>query len=152
MTFYKAHRNLLAQFIPSRHCLTVDASQGAEHSVGILSTGRRSASRGSVGFIDDRRRNTVAMSRWQKKLIVLLHHDVGRHVGGGGHPTCDGQLWWSNFRYLAAEIGAVHDVGDLCNAEFSIVAQEILNRIGYFSSSLGCEGIKRAARSRAQFF
>ena len=152
MTFYKAHRNLLAQYIPSRHCLTVDASQGAEHSVGILSTGRRIASRESVGFIDDRRRNTVAMSRWQKKLIVLLHHDIGRHVGERGHPACAGQLWWSHFRYLAAEIGAVHDVGDLCNADFSIVAQEILYRIGHFSSSLGCKSVERAARSRAQFF
>ena len=85
MTFYKAHRNLLARHIPPEHCLTVDASQVAEYELGILSTGRRRASRRSVGFIDDRRRITVAVSRWQHKLIILLNREVGGHHGGGGH-------------------------------------------------------------------
>ena len=152
MTFYRAHRNLLAEHIPPQHCLTVDASQGAEYDTGILSTGRRKASLRSVGFIDDRRRTTVAVSRWQRKLIVLLHHDIGKHDVVGGQAACEGQRWWSNFRDLAAEIGALYDAGDLYQAEFTIVAQEIVSRLGTSSSSLNCGCIERAARSRADFF
>ena len=153
MTFYRAHRNLLCEAkIPSEHCLTVDASQGAEYDTGILSTGRRWASLRSVGFIADRRRITVAVSRWQRKLIVLLHHDIGKNDVGRGQHTCEGQVWWRNFRHLAADIGALYDAGDLYQADFSIVAQDIVSRLGTGSKSLDCGRIERAARSRADFF
>ena len=125
MTFYQDHRKLFAQSVPPPHCLTVDASQGAEYELGILSTGRRNASSQSVGFLDDRRRITVAVSRWQHKLIILLNREVGGHNGGGGHSVCEGQTWWANFRDVANRIDAVFDAGDLHGADFRALAHRL---------------------------
>ena len=51
---------------------TIDKSQGQERDVIILSMVRSNA-KGQLGFITDRRRITVALTRWRDGLIIVCN-------------------------------------------------------------------------------
>jgi ATP-dependent RNA/DNA helicase IGHMBP2 len=59
---------------------TVDAFQGQERDVIVISF-VRSNSKGEVGFLNDIRRTNVAMTRARKKLII-----IGDSATLGSHP------------------------------------------------------------------
>ncbi|KAI3639495.1 hypothetical protein MIR68_002510 [Amoeboaphelidium protococcarum] len=80
ISLYKSQSELLSQIINVGDCQetvevsTVDAYQGAEKDIIILSTVRSGGS--SVGFIDEPRRINVALSRARYHLIIVANVDT----------------------------------------------------------------------------
>ena len=82
MSFYKSQQRKIAAYLAdARHSVSVDGAQGSEYDGVILSAGRNWSSWKSVGFLKDRRRVNVAMSRAKQKLIILLHDTLGKYEG-----------------------------------------------------------------------
>ncbi|HMJ68870.1 MAG TPA: AAA domain-containing protein [Cyclobacteriaceae bacterium] len=90
ITPYRAQVNHLSKLVESSPALitigklvtvnTVDAFQGQERDVIVISL-VRSNSKGEVGFLNDIRRTNVAMTRARKKLII-----IGDSATLGSHP------------------------------------------------------------------
>ena len=109
-TPYKAqvaflHHQLTDLIISGLEVDTVDAFQGREKSVMIFDT-VRSNSDGQVGFLADRRRVNVAMTRAQHQLIVLADSATLSH-----DPV------WSDFFDHAMSSGAYRSVFELASLQ-----------------------------------
>jgi len=83
LTFYEAQRFLINKFDPTIRAFNVDGFQGQEASTVIVSTvGRKKVS----GFLGDRRRVNVALSRAKDKLVIvgdrntLERHPIWRRI------------------------------------------------------------------------
>lgn len=73
LTFYKGQLLEIMRTLPASlqvEVLTVDACQGSEFDFVVLST-VRSNSRGKLGFVKDRQRICVAISRAMRQLVIL---------------------------------------------------------------------------------
>lgn len=62
-------------------CNTVDAFQGREADIAIYSV-TRSNERGTLGFLSEKRRLNVALSRGKEKLVIVGDHSFCRAVKG----------------------------------------------------------------------
>jgi len=76
LTFYNGQRSLLAERLsaaghPAVDVVSVDAMQGREADVVVLSCVRTSMARGGLGFLADWRRLNVALSRAREQMVVV---------------------------------------------------------------------------------
>jgi superfamily I DNA and/or RNA helicase len=109
-TPYKAqvgllHHQLTQRILEGLEVDSVDAFQGREKSVMIFDT-VRSNSEGQVGFLSDKRRVNVAMTRAQHQLIVL-----------GDSATLSHDPLWSSFFDHAMARGAYRSVFELTSLQ-----------------------------------
>ena len=73
LTFYKGQYLALMDALPASlqvECLTVDACQGSEFDIVLIST-TRANDRRAVGFVSDPRRINVAISRAKRQCVIL---------------------------------------------------------------------------------
>ena len=98
LTFYQSHRKTINALAGHDCCKTVDRAQGSEWVDGILSTGRLHG----VGFLKDRRRVNVALTRFKARLIVLLNVRCGI-----ANP------FWTALRRFLSNLDAVVHVGNI---------------------------------------
>ena len=73
LTFYKGQYLALMDAMPASlqvECLTVDACQGSEFDIVLIST-TRANDRRAVGFVSDPRRINVAISRAKRQCVIL---------------------------------------------------------------------------------
>lgn len=82
ITFYRKQveimQNMWNSVDPAVRFMTVDGSQGKESDIVVLVT-VRSNKRGSVGFLRNKARINVAMSRAKDQLIIIAHSPTLRH-------------------------------------------------------------------------
>ena len=70
LSFYVKQSKKLAHSIDSNRVKVIDSAQGSEFQCGIISAGRHD---GKAGFLNDRRRVNVAISRFRDQLILVCH-------------------------------------------------------------------------------
>ena len=70
LSFYVKQSKKLAHSIDSNRVKVIDSAQGSEYQCGIISAGRHD---GKPGFLNDRRRVNVAISRFRDQLILVCH-------------------------------------------------------------------------------
>ena len=70
LTFYVNQSRLLSRCMDQKRVKVIDSAQGSEFQRGIISAGRHD---GKVGFLNDRRRVNVAISRFCDQLILVCH-------------------------------------------------------------------------------
>ena len=103
---YEKHAQLLKQHIGKKNkVFGLDATQGMEKDSGIFSCGRHD---GETGFLKDRRRMCVGLSRLENEMIVVLHASLVK----GTANTWATQFWkkmWQTWNRL----GVVCDVGHI---------------------------------------
>ena len=73
MTPYADQARVLRQVLGKDFVKLIDSAQGSEFDYGILSLGRHD---GKIGFMHDRRRVNVAISRFCDQLILLCHRSL----------------------------------------------------------------------------
>ena len=91
-TFYNDQRRILQCGLPNGTVCTIDSDQGSEWEEGIVSVGRRHG----IGFVADRRRITVAMTRFKRRLIIVLNNRMGKT-----------NPFWIAFRLFAGNLGVM---------------------------------------------
>ena len=119
LTAYKKHAQLLKRHIGQRDkVFGIDATQGMEKDSGIFSCGRHD---GETGFLKDRRRMCVGLSRLKNEMIVVLHRSL---VSGTVH-TWATQFWrqmWETW----TRMGVVCDVGHICGRTINIAVEQVI--------------------------
>ena len=70
LSFYVNQSKKLAHSIDPNKVKVIDSAQGSEFQCGIISAGRHD---GKPGFLNDRRRVNVAISRFRDQLILVCH-------------------------------------------------------------------------------
>ena len=73
LTPYADQAKVLRQLLGNDFVKLIDSAQGSEFDCGILSLGRHD---GKIGFMHDRRRMNVAISRFRDQLILLCHRSL----------------------------------------------------------------------------
>ena len=73
LTFYVKQSKLLQRIMDPRRVKVIDSAQGSEFRRGIISGGRHD---GKAGFLNDRRRVNVALSRFCDQLILVCHKSM----------------------------------------------------------------------------
>ena len=72
LTPYSQNAKALRKLVPNaKDVMVVDASQGIEKTSGIFACGRHD---GLQGFLKDRRRINLGLSRMRDQLIVVVHN------------------------------------------------------------------------------
>ena len=109
LTFYRAQRVLVRDAFQRRQSppsvITVDASQGDEFESVMVSVGRTHG----LGFVRDRRRLCVALSRAKRRLIIVYNHRIGRCTI---EPDVrrNGEVWFAALRLLLRRLDCEHVV------------------------------------------
>ena len=70
LTFYVNQSKLLMRSVHQKRVKVIDSAQGSEFQHGIISAGRHD---GKPGFLNDRRRVNVAISRFRDQLLFVCH-------------------------------------------------------------------------------
>jgi regulator of nonsense transcripts 1 len=103
LSFYDEERRALSTLLHDTLGLeaievkSVDASQGRESAIVILSTTRPGGAN-NIGFVQDRQRQCVALSRAQKGLVVVGHEHMAKERRGLGYES-----WQNLIRNHAAK-------------------------------------------------
>ena len=92
-----------------------------QFNAGLLSTGRNHG----TGFVKDRRRVNVALSRFKDSVIVLLNDAIGRETADATYFN-EGQAFWMHLRQYACKLGTVIELGPIANEDVSEAAKTIV--------------------------
>ena len=106
LTFYVKQSKILSRFIDPKRVKVIDSAQGSEFQCGIISAGRHD---GKPGFLNDRRRVNVAISRFRDQLILVLNRRM-----------LQASTFWKAMAAVWRSLGIIVDVGPsrLCRINF----------------------------------
>ena len=122
MSFYRSQQKSIAQLLSRKQdSVSVDSAQGSDFQGAILSAGRNWCTQRSLGFLHDRRRINVAFSRCKKKLIILLHNDVGKYT------KSKPQKCWHSIRQVARRLKCELNIDEVTRANLPGVVDQIKN-------------------------
>lgn len=113
LCFYAEEIKLLRQWLHVNHGLSnvelmvqsVDASSGKEYDYVIVSC-CRPGGRFGLGFVADKKRQNVALSRARDGLVVIGHENMGEMQAGTGGPPRPGFRCWQNLVTYCKRKGA----------------------------------------------
>jgi len=145
ITFYKDQCRELNRLLGNNVCTTVDSSQGGEYDVGILSSGRCTATPSSVGFLSDRRRINVAMSRFKDCCVVFANECLGHYPRGA--PS---QNFWAHMRVLASRCGALLSLGDVARKSMAEISDQVRTRL--LEGPIADSHVRHEAKNLMPFF
>ncbi len=147
VSFYKAQNELLRRRTDTSVCAVLDGCQGREWEVGIISAGRVRASWNAVGFLQDRRRVNVALSRFKKCCVLVVHSSLGEYGTRGGPAQ---QFWW-RIRELARATSSLVSLGDVAGFDVQDLARDIARRLKR-EGPLDETQVRQASQPHAAFF
>ena len=96
----------------------VDATQGNEKENGIFSCGRHD---GGTGFLQDRRRICVGLSRLRDEMILVAHASLVKPTRSS-RPT----PLWTHMYKVWQRFGVVIDIGKISGQNLTAVAEHII--------------------------
>ena len=97
LTFYVKQSKILSRSIDSRRVKVIDSAQGSEFQCGIISAGRHD---GKPGFLNDRRRVNVGISRFRDQLIFVCNRRM-----------LSASTFWKAMAAVWRSLGIIIDVG-----------------------------------------
>ena len=113
LTFYVKQSKLLSRSMDPKRVKVIDSAQGSEFQRGIISAGRHD---GKVGFLNDRRRVNVAISRFRDQLILVCHRRM-----------LQASTFWKAMAAVWHSLGIIVDVGPRVCFEFIFCCGPLLS-------------------------
>lgn len=97
LTFYTKQSKCFSRFIDPSRVKVIDSAQGSEFQRGIISAGRHD---GKPGFLNDRRRVNVGISRFRDQLIFVCNQRM-----------LSASFFWRAMAEVWRSLGIIIDVG-----------------------------------------